>query len=127
VESFIKELLDNGLAVLKKFAVVTRRSSRKEFWMFVLATVIASIALGILTAIPFLGKIFGIVSWLYGLAIAVPSVTAGVRRLHDTNKSGWLMLLCLIPIVGVIVVLVLCVFEGTPGANKYGPAPTEKA
>jgi uncharacterized membrane protein YhaH (DUF805 family) len=123
MESFLKELVDNYLAVLKQFKVFTDRSGRKEFWMFVLGCIIAGIIFGILTTIPVLGKLFGLASFLYSLAIIVPSIAVGIRRLHDTDKTGWLMLLCLIPIVGGIIVLVLCALEGTPGKNQYGPKP----
>ena len=125
MKSFLKELLDSGLAALKKFKVVKGRSSRREFWMFVLSTVIVSIILSVLTVIPFLVKLVDIVIFLYGLAIFVPSITAGVRRLHDTNKSGWLMLLGLIPIAGAIVLIVFWSFKGNPGKNRYGPKPKD--
>jgi uncharacterized membrane protein YhaH (DUF805 family) len=119
-ESFGIELLENFLAVLKKYTVTTGRASRKEFWMFVLANIIISMILGILVIIPILGIIAGIASFAFGLVTIIPSITVGVRRLHDTNKSGWLMLLLLIPLVGWIPVVILCALQGTPGENKYG-------
>jgi uncharacterized membrane protein YhaH (DUF805 family) len=117
------ELLDNFVAVMKKFTVTAGRARRREFWMFVLAVIIIGFALGILIIIPVLGIIFGIASSIFGLVIIIPSITAGVRRLHDTNKTGWLMLLCLIPLIGGIIVLIMCVMEGTHGSNQYGPDP----
>jgi uncharacterized membrane protein YhaH (DUF805 family) len=91
--------------------------------MFVLASIIISMILGILVIIPILGIIAGIASFAFGLVTIIPSITVGVRRLHDINKTGWLMLLLLIPLVGWIPVVVLCALQGTPGENKYGPAP----
>ena len=72
--------------------------------------------------IPIIGIIVTIIFWVYMLAIAVPGVALGIRRLHDTDKSGWFMLLCLTGI-GAIIILVFCAAEGTPGDNKYGPDP----
>jgi uncharacterized membrane protein YhaH (DUF805 family) len=110
MEAFIKELLDNGLAVLKKFNEFKGRSSRKEFWRFVLAAVIGGIALAILSAIPFLGRLFGIVLNLYELAIIALSVAVGIRRLHDVNKSGRLMLPYIIGFVPLIIITAIMGF-----------------
>jgi uncharacterized membrane protein YhaH (DUF805 family) len=122
---FFQTLLDNFIAVMKKYTVHTGRASRKEFWLFVLAGLIIGIAFGILAIIPIVGIIAGIVSLLFGLATIIPSIMVGIRRLHDTNKTGWLMLLLLIPLVGWILVLVLCALQGTSGKNRYGPAPKD--
>jgi len=125
MESFVKLLLGNFVAVIKKYFVVTGRAGRKEFWYFVLADFLIGVAFSILGLIPIIGFIVGIVSFLFWLATIIPSITLGVRRLHDTDKTGWLMLLGLIPIVGVIVLIVFWVFEGTPGENKFGAVPEE--
>ena len=121
MESILILLLDNYIAVLKKYAVFTGRASRREFWLFVLVNVVIGIIFSILTKIPILKIIFWIVYFLFGLAIFIPSIMVGIRRLHDTNKTGWLMLICLVPVVGAIAFLVLCALEGTPGENQYGP------
>jgi len=123
MESFLQTLLVNYLAVIKQYAVFTGRAGRKEFWMFALANFIIGIIFSILMKIPILGILVWIVYLLFGLAILIPSIAVGIRRLHDTNRTGWLMLLCLVPVVGAIAVLVLCALEGTPGANQYGPVP----
>jgi uncharacterized membrane protein YhaH (DUF805 family) len=123
IEFFVIELLENFLAVLKKFKVVEGRANRKEFWMFALAGFIISVVLSMLATIPILGVIFRIASFAFGLITIIPSIAVRVRRLHDTNKSGKLMLLLLIPLVGWIIVIVFYVKEGTPGENKYGPQP----
>ena len=125
MESFINTVLVSYFSVLKKFSVFTGRADRREFWMFALANFAVAIVLGIFTRIPFLGVIFTIVIFLYSLAILVPGIAVGMRRLHDTNKSGYFLLLALIHIVGAIAVLALCAMEGTPGENQYGPDPKD--
>jgi uncharacterized membrane protein YhaH (DUF805 family) len=121
MESFLIVLLDNYFSVLKKYMVFTGRASRREFWFFVLVNVVIGIIFSILTKIPILKIIFWIAYFLFCLAILIPSFALGIRRLHDTGKTGWLMLICLVPVVGAIAFLVLCALEGTPGENQYGP------
>jgi uncharacterized membrane protein YhaH (DUF805 family) len=111
----------NFIAVFKKWKDYKGRASRREFWLFALACFIVNIVFMVLTVIPLLGFLVGIVNFVFGLAIIIPSFTVAVRRLHDTNKTGWLMLLVLIPIVGWIILLVFYIQKGTPGGNKYGP------
>jgi uncharacterized membrane protein YhaH (DUF805 family) len=106
----IKESL---IGTLKKFAVFNGRARRQEFWFFVLASFVAGCVVG---WIPVIG-------WLFSLALLVPSITVGVRRLHDTGRSGWTELLGLIPLAGIIILIVFWVQEGTAGENKYGPNP----
>ena len=62
----------------------------------------------------------GILSGIYGLAVLLPGLAVGIRRLHDTDKSGWWLLLVFIPIVGLIVLIVFWATDGTAGANDYG-------
>jgi len=100
MEKFFKELMDNGLDVLKRFNDFKGRTSRKEFWKFIIAAFIGGIAFAILSVIPFLGKFL---SSLYQLAIALLSLSVGIRRLHDVNKSGKLMIPYLIGIVPLII------------------------
>jgi len=127
MESFLISLLDNYFGVLKKYAVFTGRAGRKEFWYFMLVNVVVGIVFSILTKIPILKIIFWIAYFLFGLAILIPSVALGIRRLHDTNKTGWLMLICLVPAVGAVAFLVLCALEGTPDENQYGLVPADNA
>ena len=110
------------LLVLKKYAVFSGRASRKEFWMFYLFNIIFAIVAGILDYI--LGT-RGLFSSLYNLAVFIPELAVTVRRLHDVGKSGWMLLILLIPIIGVIWLLVLLVTDSNPGENKYGPNPKE--
>jgi len=114
--------LDWYLSVLKRFADFNGRARRKEYWMFVLFNTLAIVVLSILDRL--LGLSSGIFSTLYFLATLVPSLAVGVRRLHDTERSGWLMLLAIIPLAG-LVLLVFMALEGTPGPNRFGPNPKE--
>jgi uncharacterized membrane protein YhaH (DUF805 family) len=104
MEAFFKGLLDNGLAVVIKFNDFKGRTSRKEFWRFVLAVFIAGIALGILSAIPYLGKLFAIVATLFQLATIALSLSVGIRRLHDVNKSGKLMIPYLAGFIPLVII-----------------------
>jgi uncharacterized membrane protein YhaH (DUF805 family) len=108
------------LDVLKKYAVFTGRARRKEYWMFVLFSVIVTVVLSIVEGIVGLQ---GVLSGLYGLAVLIPSIAVGVRRLHDTGRSGWWILIGLVPLVGIIVLIVFFVADSQPGANQYGPNP----
>ncbi len=113
------------LEVLRKYAVFAGRARRREFWMFTLVNVLISIALGIIDAI--LGTTYGagsgVLQTIYSLAVLIPSLAVGVRRLHDTGRSGWWLLIGLVPCVGFIVLLVFFVSEGHRGDNEYGPDP----
>jgi uncharacterized membrane protein YhaH (DUF805 family) len=108
------------LDVLKKYAVFTGRARRKEYWMFALFNVIIAIALGIIEGI--VGGP-GVLGGLYGLAVLIPSIAVGVRRLHDTGRSGWWILIGLVPVIGFIVLIVFFVADSQPGTNGYGPNP----
>jgi uncharacterized membrane protein YhaH (DUF805 family) len=123
MESLLIVLVENYFSVLRQYAVFTGRASRKEFWMFVFVNFIISIIFSILTRIPVLRVIFWIVLILFGLAVLIPSIALGIRRLHDINLNGLFLLLCLIPFVNVILVFLLCVIEGNQYDNRYGPIP----
>lgn len=101
------------LDVLKKYAVFSGRARRKEYWMFLLITVMIAVLLGVLEGM--LG-LPGVISWIYQLAMLIPSLAVGVRRMHDTNHSGWWLLL---PIVN----LVFAVTGGQRADNRFGPDP----
>jgi uncharacterized membrane protein YhaH (DUF805 family) len=115
------------LQVLKKYAVFSGRARRKEFWMFVLFNVIVSVILGILDAVLFnTGEnSAGVLGSIYSLVVLIPSLAVSVRRLHDIGRTGWWVLVGLIPILGWIVLIIFYVKEGDPGANEYGPNPKE--
>jgi uncharacterized membrane protein YhaH (DUF805 family) len=107
------------LAVLKNYAGFSGRARRAEYWQFVLFNVIAAVVLfviGLVIKFPYLAL-------LYDLAVLIPGLAVAVRRLHDTDRSGWWFLLVLIPLVGPIVLLVFACLDSQPGPNKYGPNP----
>jgi uncharacterized membrane protein YhaH (DUF805 family) len=119
--------MDYYKAVLKKYAEFNGRARRAEYWYFVLFNIIFAIVAGIIDEIIGSGGSglwhTGIVSSLYSLALIIPSLAVGVRRLHDVGKSGWMILISLIPIVGTIWIIILMVRKGDIGVNKYGPDP----
>jgi uncharacterized membrane protein YhaH (DUF805 family) len=95
-----------------KYATFTGRASRPEFWWFVLFLVLASAACGVVS-----DKL----SAVFTIATLVPAMAVGARRLHDVDKSGWMQLIGLIPIVGWILVIVWCAQAGKE-PNRFGPA-----
>lgn len=112
--------------VVKKYAVFDGRARRKEYWMFVLFYVIIYVILGIIDGL--IGtsannSFGGLLAGLFGLAVLLPSIGVGIRRMHDTNRSGWWILISLIPCIGWIWFIVLAAQEGTIGDNQYGPDP----
>lgn len=113
------------LAVLKKYAEFSGRARRQEYWMFVLFNfVIASAATLIDELLGYRGD-YGLLNSLYSLAIFIPGLAVTVRRLHDTDKSGWFLLIALIPVIGWIWIIVVLATAGVRGANKYGADPKD--
>lgn len=106
--------------VLKKYAEFNGRAHRTEYWMFVLFNIIISFAISVVES--FVGSP-GVLGALYGLAVLVPSIAVGVRRLHDTDRSGLWLLAGFIPVVGFILLLIFMVQDSQPGPNQYGPNP----
>ena len=109
--------------VIKKYAVFNGRAARPEFWWFALFN-------GIIFAVIYVvfwiiaGRSTGsAVADLYALAVFLPSLGVSIRRLHDTNRTGWWYLLVFIPLIGGIVLLVFMVLASDPGPNNYGPNP----
>lgn len=120
------------MTVVKKYAVFSGRSRRKEYWWFVLFNVIIVIVLSGLSRIGAgtnsnsvspISTVFSCISGLYGLAVLLPTLGVVVRRLHDIGKSGWWILIGLIPLVGEIWLLILMLTDSQPGDNQYGPNP----
>ncbi len=111
-----------------KYAEFTGRARRAELWWFALLNFAAYIVIFILAFIlgsmsDALGSLGVILYVVYALAVIVPSLAVAVRRLHDTNKSGWMLLVSLIPLVGPIILLVFYFTDGDPGENQYGSSP----
>jgi len=116
------------LKVLKDYALFTGRARRKEYWMFTLFNLIfyaIAIALDNLLGTAIEGIGYGLFYILYALGVLIPSIAVAVRRLHDVGKSGWMLLIGFIPLIGAIWLLVLFVTDSHPGENEYGPNPKE--
>jgi len=126
---------------LRKDADFTGRARRMEFWLFWLFLIGIQIVFSVLIGMvagptaavadptdPF-AVLNGPARALYGvfglvmLGLLIPSLAVAMRRLHDTNRTGWWLLLGLIPFLGALVLLIFYVLDGTPGPNKYGPDP----
>jgi uncharacterized membrane protein YhaH (DUF805 family) len=127
MEWYLKVVRDN-------YANFNGRASRQEYWMFLLFNIIFGIVA--MVADNILGTVFTIgegsysvsmgYGWiyvLYMLAVIIPGIAAGARRLHDVGKSGWMMLVAFIPLIGGIWLIVLTVTDSNPGENNYGPSP----
>lgn len=102
------------------------RARRKEYWMFTLITVTISIVLSILDRV--LGTVsgsatLGLLGTVFMLAILIQGLAVSARRLHDTGRSGWWLLICVIPFVGAFFLITLMALEGRQGENPYGPDP----
>ena len=114
------------LEVLKKYAVFGGRARRKEYWFFVLFNFIFAVVLAFIDGMTgtFNAETgIGVLSGIYGLAVFIPGIAVTIRRLHDTDRIGWWLLICFIPLIGAIWLFVLMVIDGTPGQNQYGPDP----
>jgi len=124
---------------LRRYADFSGRSRRLEYWMFLLGYVITAIVIGVIAAMSgAFGSLEGTsgsanglsVLWvlllgLAGLALIVPSIAVQVRRFHDQNRTGWLVLLGFVPYVGGLIVLGFMCLPGTQGPNRYGPDPKD--
>jgi len=106
---------------LGKFADFSGRSSRPEYWYFMLPIIVIMLIANLVDSIV-LGM--QVLSLIVALAALVPTLSAGARRLHDTNRPAWWLLLGLIPVVGAIAVIYLCCQPGTQGPNDFGPEPS---
>jgi uncharacterized membrane protein YhaH (DUF805 family) len=108
------------IEVLKKYAVFSGRARRQEYWMFVLFNFIISFVISLV--VMFAETLF-FLPYLYGLAVLIPGIAVTVRRLHDTNRSGWWWFITFIPLIGAIILIVFLAQDGQPGENQYGPNP----
>ncbi len=113
------------IEALQNYAVFSGRATRTQFWLFTLINFLISVAIGVITGVltVVIGDYFGIVPALYGLALLVPSLAIGARRLHDTRRSGWWQLIGLVPVIGLIVLIIFWVM-GSDEDNQYGPRPS---
>jgi len=121
--------MDWYLAAMKKYADFEGRARRKEYWMFTLGYVVVYLAFFVLTAVTShtLQLLCSAVLILVALIHLIPNLAVSVRRLHDTGRSGWWLLIGLVPLVGGIVMLVFLCSDSEMGANEYGPNPKQLA
>lgn len=118
------------LHVLKNYATFSGRARRKEYWIFFLFNVLISLGLGVIDVVAGTYSVeyeTGFFSGLYSLLVLIPSIAVSVRRLHDTNRSGWWVVISLIPIIGVLVLFVFTCLDSQPGTNRFGVNPKEAA
>lgn len=107
----------------EKYIEISGRARRSEFWWWALFVLAGNLLFNLLD-----GALFGpggtqILGAVFGLATLLPSVCVAGRRLHDRDMSAWWLLLWLIPLVGWLIILILCALEGTKGDNRFGPDP----
>lgn len=112
----------------QQYADFSGRARRKEYWMFVLFNAIVafviSFILGLIAGLTDIAALANL-SYIYTLAVLIPSLAVCVRRLHDVGKSGWMYLICLIPVVGWIWLIILFCTDSQKGSNKWGNNPKE--
>jgi uncharacterized membrane protein YhaH (DUF805 family) len=119
------------LKVLRQYVDFSGRARRKEFWMFALFNIIFGTVAVILDEV--YGTTFGIESMhgvfdlIYSLAVLLPGLAVGIRRLHDIGKSGWYCLFALIPIVGWIILLIWYCEDSQAGENRWGVNPKDES
>ncbi len=129
-------MVDWYLKVVRNYAYFGGRARRAEFWNFTLVNFLIIVAIQlpgyIITAL--LGSngaafalIFTGIGALYSLAVLIPSVAVAVRRLHDTGRSGWWLLVAFVPFIGALALIFFYILDSQPGANKWGANPKESA
>jgi len=126
------------LMPLRRYADFSGRSRRKEYWMFVLLNMLISAFVGLTFLVGYYGGMSQtemdmylmpilVLACVLGLAFLVPGVAVTIRRLHDTDRSGWNLLCGLVPLIGAFMLLVFYITEGTPGPNRFGTDPKGEA
>ncbi len=118
------------LEVLKKYTVFNGRARRSEYWYFFLFNLIISVVLAVLDHLMGMAHAafgMGMLGTLYSLAVLLPGLAVSVRRLHDTDRSGWWLLIAFIPLIGAIVLLIFMVMDGSAGDNRFGSDPKQIA
>jgi uncharacterized membrane protein YhaH (DUF805 family) len=113
--------MNEYLSVLKNYAKFDGRARRREYWMFTLVNAAVYVVLNILATQ--VSMYIGYLAIAYMLGILVPSIAVAIRRMHDIGKSGWWVLIALVPLIGGIWFLVLTVTAGQSGSNAYGADP----
>ena len=108
---------------LKKYAVFKGRARRKEYWMFFLFNIIIGSGFCLIEGIAGIATKSdqGMLTMLYILSVILPAIAAGAGRLHDIGRSGWWLLISVVPIIGGIILLVYMVQDSQPCENRFGP------
>lgn len=115
----MKYLLD---PLVKHYADFSGRANRKQFWLYALWLIVVYMVIGVVAAV--LGEKAGnAIIVLVWLALIVPNLAMIVRRLHDTDRSGWWVLISLLPLIGGLILFVFELLPGTPGENRFGSQP----
>ena len=108
--------MDYYIDAFRNYVNFNGRATRTQYWMFMLFNIIAQIILAVVTLVlPFLSFL----GTVYSLGVLLPSLAIGARRLHDTDRSAWWLLLLLVPFIGAIVLLIFYVLPSTPGVNRF--------
>lgn len=110
---------------LNKYADFNGRAPRAEYWYFFLFNFIVAVVINILIAATDGSKIFMILSYIYSLAMLIPGIAVGFRRMHDIGKSGLWLLINFVPLIGSIWFIILAIKPSQPGDNEFGPNPYE--
>jgi uncharacterized membrane protein YhaH (DUF805 family) len=103
-------------SVFRNYANFNGRAARSEYWWFVLFSIIISAILSVIDG-------SGMLSGIWSLVVLLPTLAVGARRLHDIDRSGWWLLIGLIPLIGFIVLIWFFVTKGNEGANRFGNDP----
>jgi uncharacterized membrane protein YhaH (DUF805 family) len=117
------------LKVLKQYSDFKGRARRKEYWMFTIFNIIfggIAMTLDSVFGIAIEGVGYGPLYGIYALVLFIPGLAVAVRRLHDIGKSGWMLLITLIPLIGVFWLLVLLLTDSNSEENLYGANPKEE-
>lgn len=108
--------------VFKRWNDFDGRSSRSEYWWFALFCAIVNFTIGVISGV-FGDGLGNILSVIFGLGAFIPCIALGLRRLHDTDRSGWWLLIGLVPLVGFVVLVYFFIQKGTEGTNRFGKDP----
>lgn len=118
--------MDWYLKALKSYTKFDGRSQRMEYWYFFLVNIVILVILYFIdsmTGMVNAASGYGILSGVYALAVLLPGIAVAVRRFHDTNRTGWWVLVALIPLIGGLILICFMVLDSDPETNKYGPNP----
>jgi uncharacterized membrane protein YhaH (DUF805 family) len=128
-------MIDWVLEVFSKYATFDGRARRKEYWYWYLFNFIVSIFISVVSlvingtetdnGIGWFGLFINIVVIIYSLGVFIPNLAVTVRRLHDTNRSGWWYFISMVPFIGGIILFIYLIEDSTPGDNQYGPNPKD--